>query len=464
MLRFLFSLFLVSNTLFALNKSEVHNMNIGSPFIQGEDNIVDTIDFDFTNSIYTDIEESCSSLQTLDECNSNEECSWCIAGAVKSSCHSIENANRLPSSIFNCNKLNIDENEIDINVETERNYFYDDVFNTLDFGEIEIVENEEDIIARHPRWNDFLNYIETFNKQYLPSELTFRFYNFVKNVERIENNEFNFEIGLNHFADMNEDEFSSFIRGLNLKEYNNVGKKENILRHSVCSDFSKFNLTEYGSSIPSEVDWREKGAVTPVKDQGKCGSCWSFSATGAMEGAWAIRTGHLASFSEQQLIDCSVEYGNSGCQGGLMDNGFEYAIDNGMCLENDKPYLARSDSCDRCNKVAHFSQCFDVTPMNELHLKQAVSRGPVAVAIEADTLVFQLYSGGIIDNVKCGTNLDHGVLVVGYGEENGKKYWIIKNSWGPKWGDSGYVKIARTDNTNTPGMCGIALSASFVIV
>lgn len=443
MLRFLFSLFLVSNTLFSLNKSEIHNMNI--------------------DSIYTDIEETCSSLQTSGECNSNRECSWCIAGAVKSSCHSIENANRLPSSIFNCNKLNIDETEINVRVETEMMDFYDDIFNTIDF-----YENEE-FIHQHPRWNDFLNYIETFDKNYLPSEISFRFYNFINNIERIENNDFTFEIGLNHFADMNEDEFSNFIRGLNIREYNNVGKNENILRHSVCNDFSKFNLTEYGSImntnvIPSEVDWRERGVVTPVKDQGKCGSCWSFSATGAMEGAWAIRTGHLASFSEQQLIDCSVEYGNSGCQGGLMDNGFEYAIDNGMCLENDKPYLARSDSCNRCNKIAHFSQCFDVTPMNELHLKQAVSRGPVAVAIEADTLVFQLYSGGIIDNVKCGTNLDHGVLVVGYGEENSKKYWIVKNSWGPKWGDSGYVKIARTDNTNTPGICGIAMSASFVIV
>ena len=427
-MRFLLSFFLVSNTLFALNKSEVHNVGMNM------------------DSIYTDTEESCSFLQTLEECNSNEECSWCIAGAVKSSCHSIENANRLPSSIFNCNKLNIDEIINETNVRNSIDMLYDDI---IDTGDSELVY--------HPLWSDFLVYTETFNKQYIPSEINVRFYNFVKNVERIENNEFNFEMGLNRFADMNEDEFKSFIKG--------YGYEHEPLKHSVCSDFSKFNLTTIGgSSLPSEVDWREKEAVTSVKDQGKCGSCWSFSATGAMEGAWAIRSGKLASFSEQQLIDCSVGYGNSGCQGGLMDSGFEYAIDNGMCLEEDKPYLGRSDTCGRCNKIAHFSQCFDVTPMNELHLKQAVSRGPVSVAIEADTLVFQLYSGGIIDNVKCGTNLDHGVLVVGYGEENSKKYWIVKNSWGPNWGDAGYVKIARTDNTNTPGMCGIALSASFVVV
>lgn len=436
MFRFLLSLFLMSNTLFALNKSEVHNMDIAQ----------DT----FIDSIYTDVEESCSFLQSFDDCNSNEECSWCIAGAVKSACHSIENANHLPSSIFKCNKLNIDETETN---SITTGILYDDVFDRFNFKESE--EIKENDIMQHPRWKDFLNYIETFDKHYLSSEIIFRFYNFVTNVERIENNEFNFEIGLNHFTDMNEDEFKSFIKGY----------EHEPLKHSVCNDFSKFNLTQFGgNNIPSDIDWREKGAVTPVKDQGKCGSCWSFSATGAMEGAWAIKTGQLSSFSEQQLIDCSVEYGNSGCQGGLMDNGFEYAIDNGMCLENDKPYLGRSDSCNHCNTLAHFSQCFDVTPMNELHLKQAVSRGPVSVAIEADTLVFQLYSGGIIDNIKCGTNLDHGVLVVGYGEENGKKYWIVKNSWGPKWGDSGYVRIARTDNTNTPGMCGIAMSASFVVV
>jgi C1A family cysteine protease len=433
MLRFLLSFFLVSNTLFALNKSEVHNMDI--------DMNADMV------SVYTDTEESCFFLQTLEDCNSNEECSWCVAGAVKSTCHSIENANRLPSSIFNCNKLNIDEPEMI--------GFYDDIFDTKDSE-----------LIYHPLWSDFLIYTERFNKQYISSEVHFRFYNFVKNVERIENNVFNFEMGLNSFADMNENEFEGFIKGLNT-----IDEKNKNLKHSICSDFSKFNLTEFGGHeliggnvIPSEVDWREKGAVTPVKDQGKCGSCWSFSATGSMEGAWAIRTGKLESFSEQQLIDCSIEYGNSGCQGGLMDGGFEYAIDNGMCLENDKPYLARSDTCNRCNKVAYFSQCFDVTSMNELHLKQAVSRGPVSVAIEADTLVFQLYSGGIVDNVKCGTNLDHGVLVVGYGEDNGKKYWIVKNSWGDKWGEDGYVKIARTDNTNSPGMCGIALSASFVVV
>jgi len=428
MKRFLLSLFLMSNALFALHKSEVHNVDM--------------------DAIYTDTEQSCSFLKTQEDCDLNKECSWCLSGAVKSSCHSIENANRLPSSIFNCNKLNIDE--------IDTNNLYDDILDILNYEEIGL---DADVLY-HPLWNDFLIYTETFNKQYLPSEITSRFNNFVMNVERIEKNEFNFEIGLNSFADMNEDEFSKFIKG-----YGDID--ENKLKHSICNDFSKFNLTEFDynlNGVPDEIDWREKGAVTPVKDQGKCGSCWSFSATGSMEGAWAIKTGKLVSFSEQQLIDCSVGYGNSGCGGGLMDNGFEYAIDNGMCAENEKPYLARSDICNQCNKVAKFSQCFDVTSMNELHLKQAVSRGPVAVAIEADTLVFQLYSGGIIDNIKCGTNLDHGVLVVGYGQENGKKYWIVKNSWGPRWGLDGYVKIARTDNINTPGMCGIALSASFVVV
>jgi C1A family cysteine protease len=301
--------------------------------------------------------------------------------------------------------------------------------------------------------------MERFNKKYSDEELDIRFSNFINNLERIENNEFNFELGLNHFADMNEEEFSNFIHinGNSNGYYDKNGEFGKVS----CKDFTS-NITS-PSALPRSIDWREKGAVTPVKDQGKCGSCWSFSSTGSMEGAWKLKTGQLISFSEQQLMDCSIRYGNSGCNGGLMDNGFEYAIENGMCAENEKPYLAHSEVCGNCNKVAHFSHCIDVTSMNELHLKEAVSRGPVSVAIEADTLVFQLYSGGVIDNVKCGTNLDHGVLVVGYGEEDGKQYWIVKNSWGPHWGDNGYVKIARSDNTNTPGMCGIALSASFIV-
>ena len=212
--------------------------------------------------------------------------------------------------------------------------------------------------------------------------------------------------------------------------------------------------------------------MTPVKDQGQCGSCWAFSSTGAMEGAWAVAKGQLISLSEQQLLDCSKKYGNLGCKGGFMDNAFSYAIDYGMCTETEYPYTASGGTCNTgCKPMTSLSSltvdinaCMDVPANNQLALKEAVARGPVSIAIEADTRVFQMYSGGVITGSACGTNLDHGVLIVGYGEENGIKYWLVKNSWSNTWGDQGYIKIERSDSENDPGVCGIAMQPSFPVV
>jgi len=216
-------------------------------------------------------------------------------------------------------------------------------------------------------------------------------------------------------------------------------------------------------AVADSLDWRTKAAVTPIKDQGQCGSCWAFSTTGSVEGAHAIASGSLVSLSEQQLMDCSTPEGNMGCDGGLMDDAFEYILLNkGITGEKDDPYLANSGKCPGTAPVrATISGFKDIPVGDEKALMAAVNLGPVSIAIEADQFVFQFYSGGVLDSAACGTNLDHGVLVVGYGTDSAssKPYWIVKNSWGTSWGESGYVRLVRDKN-----QCGLSDAASYPTV
>lgn len=314
--------------------------------------------------------------------------------------------------------------------------------------------------SRYSQVKEFHDFTIQYNKTYSSVDTLLRAFDyFQENLQKIQSHNASFhgyEIGLNQFAD------------LNVYQFNELVKKGNgyyqVLKSTIGSPCSKF--VSDGKTLPESVDWRTKDVVTPVKDQGQCGSCWSFSATGALEGAHAIKTGELISLSEQELVDCSTSYGNLGCNGGLMDSAFEYVIDNGLCTESEIPYTASDGSCKKCVKPSvTASSCVDVTARNQLHLKEAVSKGPVSVAIEADAGIFQLYKSGVISSDKCGTSLDHGVLVVGYGTEtDGTEYWLVKNSWGPLWGDAGYVKIARNDKTFDAGTCGIALQPSFPLV
>jgi C1A family cysteine protease len=305
-------------------------------------------------------------------------------------------------------------------------------------------------------WSDFNDFQVKFNKRYESlEELRNRFEIFKENAIEIYNHNKNenktFTLAINQFTDLTRDEFVHYyVNGLN--------------------DIQSYGCDVYTAPsnvlLPSSIDWRQKGAVSSVKDQGQCGSCWTFSSTGAIEGSWAISKGQLLDLAEQQLVDCATgfKYGSHGCNGGQMEGAFKYVIENGQCTESSYPYTAKDGTCQKCQASVKMSHCYDVKPNDQLSLKSAVSRQPVSVAIEADTFYFQSYSSGVLTSDKCGTKLDHGVLVVGYGSENGNDYWLVKNSWGTSWGDKGYVKIGRSDSTNDPGICGIAMQPSYPVV
>lgn len=194
------------------------------------------------------------------------------------------------------------------------------------------------------------------------------------------------------------------------------------------------------------------------------GCCWAFSAVAAMEGAVKLRTGKLISLSEQELVDCDVHGEDQGCDGGLMDNAFQYIIKNGgLTTETMYPYTAEGSSCKTtkaANHAATINGYEDVPANNEAALMKAVANQPVSVAVEGSSLGFQFYSGGVITK-SCGNNLDHGITAIGYGTaSDGTKYWLMKNSWGTSWGEKGYVRIKK-DVADNEGMCGLAKMPSY---
>merc|ERR1712168_42530 len=266
---------------------------------------------------------------------------------------------------------------------------------------------------------------------------------------RFENGEITFTLKMNQFGDMTTEEIVETMNGF---------KAEPSRRPATFFDTKDIDL-------PKEVDWRPKGAVTPVKDQKQCGSCWAFSATGSLEGQTFLKTGKLVSLSEQNLVDCSRKQGNMGCQGGLMDSAFQYIKENpGLDTEDAYPYEAKNGKCRyKASDIGATDTGFtDIASGDEDALKTAVATvGPISVAIDASGMKFQLYKHGIYNNRRCSRKrLDHGVLAVGYGTQEDVDYWLVKNSWGETWGMKGYIRMSR----NKHNQCGIATQASYPLV
>ena len=279
-----------------------------------------------------------------------------------------------------------------------------------------------------------------------------------------------YTLGHNAFSGMSSEEFAEHMHfGLN---------REIIASSSVPSALRRG--FESAVSVPASVDWRTKGAVTPVKDQGQCGSCWSFSTTGALEGIYAIKRANLVSFSEQQLVDCDyIRAGGTslGCNGGDMGSAMEWiGKNNGLCTEQAYPYFSgttkTNGACQKsCSIVSgsDISSTVSVSANSDNAMMTALAQQPVSVAIEADQSSFQLYKSGVFTG-SCGTNLDHGVLLVGYGNMNGLDYYIMKNSWSTSWGSQGYMYMGKGVDASGKsynggkGQCGVLMQGVYPVL
>ncbi|GAB5372392.1 hypothetical protein AAMO2058_001661200 [Amorphochlora amoebiformis] len=329
----------------------------------------------------------------------------------------------------------------------------------------------------------FDEYLVDFKKSYPDSQYGYRKSLFVKHLAIIrEHNKKNlsWHMHVNDFTDLHPEEFRRSTKGFHHPKHATLVGSGNPFPADVNKDFL--------ATLPTTVDWRTKNVVTPVKNQGGCGSCWAFSAAETMESHLAIATGKLLELSEQQLVACSTNPkdcgGTGGCDGSVQPLAFDYVQTVGITTEKSYPYEGITGTCkpNSIKPVVNITGQVDLPTNNYTALMEAVAMvGPVAISLDAGGLPWQLYGGGVLTG-DCGSDIDHAVQLVGYGTENGKDYWLVRNSWGQGWGEGGYIKLYRDPNAAcaqdaTPqdgfgcdggpkevtvcGMCGILSASSY---
>ncbi|TNV77618.1 hypothetical protein FGO68_gene9192 [Halteria grandinella] len=326
---------------------------------------------------------------------------------------------------------------------------------------------------------EFLSFVSVHKKAYnSDSEYKRRSKNYKNNrnfVAQHNKNNTQFQLHMNNFADLDDQEYNMLL-GLkmntlssNAQEQNEDVNNSDQNFHQVTQATSSIDQNQTSSSIPLPVnlDWRDFGAVSKIKDQGYCGSCYAFATAAAIEGMAYLKTGKMVELSMQQIVDCAAD-GNLGCYGGDLFSSFSYALDHGLHTLKGYPYYGYQIDCLYNKSSLHLTKFKGYEPIasnNNTLLKRAVAMGPVAIGISASSRQFRFYGSGILSSPKCGQVLDHAVLLIGYGQKkNGIQFWIIKNSWGKRWGEKGFARILMSNEQDNSGTCGIGILSILITI